>query len=243
MKKKFIPLILALVCALCCTFWLAACGGDDVTTKVKDEAQWKQAIADARKSDNISFTAEFEKDNTAMEIIIEAAGNAQYLKMIMSDKETSSSKIWEYYYDGNYVYLNVSEQELGYTWQKIDASSVIEEFGEPLSYIDRIYSGEIARDMFGVDLTFDGLDELANRYADAQYGFNSEKYGADTYVIIDGDISANGIVYTLNFKLEYSYLRLEINSSGWRVGHSMGDTYYHYSVEVTIPTESVQEAE
>lgn len=243
MKKKFLLIPVVLICALCCAFSLAACGGDDVTTKVKDEAQWKQAIADARKSDNVRFTAEFENDDTSIELIIEAAGSAQYVKMTAHDKKTPKTDTAEYYYDGNYVYFNVAEKGLGYTWQKIDAKAEPDKYAEPLSYIEMVYSGELPRNMLGLDVKFDGLDKLSDRYADAQYGFDSEKYGADTYVIIDGDLGADGIVYTLNFKPEYKNLFLVINSAGWRVSHSMAGTYDRDWIVVNIPTESVGVAE
>lgn len=235
MKKKLLHTLTATVCALCCASGLVACGGGNDTSKVSDEAQWKQVIADARSADNLLFSAEVTTAERRAEISIRAADGVQYLNM--SNTEGSHSEIWEYYYDGDYVYLNVIDQQLGYDWQKIDASTVTEEFPEPVSFMDKVYSGEMMREMFGVEVNFDDLDKLSLRYADAEYGKDSEKNGADTYVITDGE-GDDEITYLLNFNTAKNYLRLTIKTANATLVHQMNT-----DLVLNVPTESVQMAE
>lgn len=230
--KKITLTLLALVVALGCTFGLVACGDPG---KVKDEADWKKTIANIRKSDLIDFSATIkdkDKDRDLASIVIFASGKTQYLLSTMYSYDAeghSDSDTSEYYYDGEYVYYNVSKEELGYTWQKIKANTVTEEFAEPVSYIDKIYSGELLREM-GYNVTFDGLDELSERYADTVY--NEDR----VYQITDGDLT-----YDIRFELDHKPNRMvfEINSSELYLYHNMGDS----NVTVTIPTESVQEVD
>lgn len=243
MKNKRNPVFSALACALCCVFMLAACNdGEKITTKVKDEAQWKQAIAAARDSENVDFYAEFREDAKTLEIHVKAVGSVQYILMRSSDAETVVSTL-EYYYDGEYFYLNVADRELDYTWQKINAELSADEFAEPLVYVGKVYSGELLQDALGIDVTVKTPAELSNSYAEAQYGYNAQKYGSDAYVIIEGDPDADGFAYSLNFRLEYNYLRLSVRSANGNLVHTMGDEHDDFSVAVTVPTESVREVD
>lgn len=238
MKKKLISLILALVCVIACVFGLAGCNS---WYKVKDAAHWKQAITDARKSDQIKFSVTLwqatseDSYNKVAEMNIEASGNDQHIEMKMRNPETDKFDSVEYYYDGEYVYLNVKDQKLDYYWQKIKADTDFgKQFAEPLSYIDMVYSGEMAREM-GADVTFDNLDKLSERYADAVLGYEDESGGGEcVYGIADVDIT-----YFIMFVLEdHTELNLTIRSDNVYLWHEMGN-----EVTVTIPTTSVQEAD
>lgn len=57
MKKKLIPLILVLVCAVACVFGLAACGdgGDNTTPNGLTEAEWKEQLNAVIDNPDYSF--------------------------------------------------------------------------------------------------------------------------------------------------------------------------------------------
>ena len=235
MKKAF-KIVAALMCLatlLGVICLVAAC--DNTSPAIEDETQWKQAFENARKSDQIHFKFELYDTETAalsMSIEMKASGNVEYLKQQLYDVETGEAdETWEYYYDGEYIYLNVSEADLGYTWQKISVEDAKEEFPEPLSIIELIYDG----DMFPV--SFDGLDELSERYADAS---SAVVDGIREYSITDGD-AASEMSYKLRFAWEKgSYTGLELTSTSQfaYIFYGMGKTQ-----TIAIPTASVQEAE
>lgn len=229
MKKKLLTGILAISLAGALGVALAACGGD--LTKVKNEEHWKEVFDTARTSDRVSFRGvifESETGWNVAEFNIEAVGGVQHLKLEQKDAET-----WEYYYDGDYVYLNVAGQNLGYTWQKIEAESVKEEFGEPLSYIDLVYSGEFAQ-IEGLEwIPLNSLDELSQRYKDAEYGIGTS---SQSYTITDAKVTYIVDTYLGNKQPE---LLVVAECDTAYIAYGMGNA----SLKVSIPTTSVQEAE
>lgn len=232
MKKKITITLLAICVALSCAFSLAAC--DDNPFKLKDESQYKQAIADiCTNCEFVTFSASLEDKDTERDladIYVHADGKAQYLRMNLYSYDEDghqSKKSEEYYYDGEYVYLNVEGQGYDFKWGKMKLE-LTENVPAPVSYIDKVYSGEIWS-LFDLDysITVYDLDEMSNRYADMEF--------TDDYELTDGDFK-----YTIHFQdwdktphgIDY-----RIESSEFELLHIFMREYDN----VVVPTESVKD--
>lgn len=208
MKKLTLALV-SIVCAVCCVFAFAACSGNK--KEVKNEKEWKQYIAEARESDRIDFSAQISVSgwNQTQKIEVKVDGNIQYFK----------SGDFAYYYDGEYVYMDVSSEfaDTGYKWEKHRLTDEQKsEFVEPKSYIGQIYSGEYAvlkslTELYEVDLSFDGLDEISNRYADADLMVIEGI--ADGYKIEENNGMQDNKFYTVYFEINRNYSHVTYNAS------------------------------